>query len=220
MRLRPFLGLLTAGAIVPVAFFGLLVGVVLVDQSRDTLRNGIQQRTQATSTAVDATIEGSIATLQALGAALEVDSADYAPFRNVAARVLATQRNWSNINLALDSGQQVVNLQRPQGAPLHSIASIDDSLEVIRRTRGPVVNDIAFGTATQAWDVAVRVPIIRDDEMKYILTGVVKPDAIVEEVVSALNLLPGWGAYVIDRKGRLIAAIRQVSGEINAQAAE
>ena len=206
VRLRPYLGLLTAGAIAPVAVFGALVAVVLIDQARDTFRDGVQQRTAATITAIDATMEGSIETLQALGAALEVNARDFMEFRTVAERILATQANWSNISLALPSGQQVVNLQRPQGSKLHSIAGVDDSLEIIHRTRQPVVNDIAFGLATQAWDIAVRVPIVRDDEIRYILTGVVRPEAF-RGVLASQQLPAGWRGYVIDRKGRVIAAV-------------
>ena len=207
MRLRPYLGLLVAGAIVPVAFLAVVLSAVLVERARDTFRLGVQERAHAASKAVDDTIEGSIATLQALGAALEVDH-DYAEFREVATRILATQRDWSNINLALPSGQQVVNLQRPQGAKLHSIAGVDDSLEIIHRTHGPVVNDLGFGTATQAWDIAVRVPIVREGEIRYILTGVVRPEAAAG-AVAAQNLPANWTAYVVDRKGRVIGEVRE-----------
>ena len=204
MRLRPFLGLLTAGAIVPLAIFGILLAALLINQSGRTFRDGVQQRTLVASLAIDATMEGTIQTLQALGAALEVDAVGFMAFRTVAQRILATQPNWSNISLALPSGQQVVNLQRPQGSKLHSIAGVDESLDIITATRRPVINDLGFGTATQAWDIAVRVPIIRNDEIRYILTGVVKPEAIGDVIAQQP---PGWKAYVIDRKNKIIAAV-------------
>ena len=190
----------------PLAIFGIVLTLLVVEQTRATFKDGVQQRVAAISVAVDATIDGTIDTLQALGAALEVDASDYLAFRAVAERILRTQPDWSNINLALASGQQVVNLQRPQGSQLHSIAGVDDSIEIINRTRGPVINNLGFGTATKAWDIAVRVPIIRGGEIRYILTGVVKPEAIAQ-AVAAQNIPEGWSAYVIDGNGRVIAAL-------------
>ena len=104
MRLRAFLAWLTAGAMVPLAIFGIVLALLVVAQTRTTFKDGVQQRALAISVAVDATIEGTIDTLQALGAALEVDSRDYLAFRAVAERILKTQPDWSNINLALPSG--------------------------------------------------------------------------------------------------------------------
>ena len=204
VKLRTYLGWLVAGAILPVAVFGVIVGSFILEHDRATFQRAAQERALAITTAVDAEIGGSIATAQALGASLDIQRSDFGAFREVAERILRTQPNWSNINLALPSGQQVVNLQRPPGAPLHSIAGVDGSLERILRDRRPVVNDIAFGTITQKWDIAVRVPVIRDGAIQYILSVIVRPESI-NEILLAQRLPADWVAAVIDRQGRIIA---------------
>ena len=207
MKLRNYLALLALGAILPVAVFGAVVGSFMLEHNRATFQRGAQERALAMMTAVDAQIGGSIATAEALGASLDIATGDFQEFREVAQRILRTQPDWSNINLALPSGQQVANLQRPQGAPLHSIAGVDDSLPKIHATHAPVVNDIAFGKVTQQWDIAVRVPVVREGELKYILSVIVKPESIAN-LLLAQGLPSDWVGVVVDRKGRVIARTR------------
>src|ERR671915_1453236 len=122
MRLRTHLALLTFGTLLPVAVVGAVTAWLFVEYDGRAFRRAAQERTLAISTAIDSEIEGTIATARALGESLDGNAADYAAFRALAQRILATQPHWSNINLALPDGQQVVNLARPPGAPLHSIA--------------------------------------------------------------------------------------------------
>jgi signal transduction histidine kinase/CheY-like chemotaxis protein len=211
MRLRSHFALLTFGTLLPVAIAGTITAWLFVEHDRDAFRRATLERTLALSTAVDAEIDGSIATARALGESLDVNVADFAAFRGLAQRILATQPHWSNINLALPDGQQLVNLARPPGAPLHSIAGVDESVERIQRDRKPVVNDIAYGTATQAWDVAIRVPVIRDGEIRYILSGIVRPESISQLLV-AQRLPPDWVALVVDRKGNIVGRSREGQG--------
>ena len=215
MRLRSHLALLTFGTLLPVALVGAVAAWLFVEHDRDNFRRATLERALALSTAVDAEIDGTIATARALGEALDVNAADYSAFRAVAQRILATQPHWSNINLALPDGQQLVNLARPAGEKLHSFAGVDDSVERIQRERKPVVNDIAFGKATQAWDVAIRVPVMRDGEIKHILSAIVRPESITA-LLEAQRLPPDWGAVVVDRKGNIVGRSPQgklTSGE-------
>ena len=207
MRLRSHLALLTFGTLLPVAVVGASAAWLFVQDNREAFERATLERMLALSTAVDAEVEGTIATARALGESLDVNAADYGAFRAVAQRILATQPHWSNINLALPDGQQVVNLARPSGEKLHSIAGIDGSVERIQRDGRPVVNDIAFGTATKAWDVAVRVPVVRDGEIKYILSAIVQPESI-SALLKAQQLPPEWMAVVVDRKGSVVGRSR------------
>src|SRR5688572_10278062 len=124
MKFRDYLVFLALGAILPLAILGVVSAYTLWEHDRESFREAAQARALAVSTAIDSEIEGHILTAVALGASLNIDSMDYGAFRAVAERILATQPGWSNINLALPSGQQVVNLRRAQGTPLHSIAGV------------------------------------------------------------------------------------------------
>src|SRR5436190_20770905 len=116
MRLRTYLLFLTLATLLPVALFAAVVAYFLVQEERGTFRRGGEARTLAMSTAVDIELNGSIATLQALATLPALDGGDLATFRDRAERILSTQPDWSNISLALPSGQQIMNLQRAPGA--------------------------------------------------------------------------------------------------------
>jgi PAS domain S-box-containing protein len=133
---------------------------------------------------------------------------DLGYFREVAARALQTQSDWTNINLALPSGQQIMNLAVPEGESLPNIGHLDGSFERLLKTRGPVVSDLAVGPALKRWRFAVRAPVLGDGgEVKYVLSAGVNPDALAR-IVKAQDLPPGWVGVVLDRNDRIVARTR------------
>lgn len=204
MSLRAYLLLLAFAALLPLAIFAGVVGVLLVDSQRDTFRRGAEERTLAVLTAVEVELNSSISTAEALAVSPALDQPDFEGFREIAASVLSTQRDWSTINVALPSGQQVMNLSLERGTPLPAIPAGDSSIARAVETQRPALGDMVFGPTTQQWDFAVRVPIVRDGEVKYILSAVVKPSTIYD-VLKAQNLPADWVAVVIDRNHRVVA---------------
>src|SRR5205823_4811319 len=89
------------------------------------------------------------------------------------------------------------------------------SLRIILDTRAPVVNDIVFGPVTQKWDIAVRVPIVVDDAVRYILSVIVKPETL-GELMLAQRFPDDWEGLLLDRTGRVIAR----TGDLTSAAGE
>ncbi|HEX6005909.1 MAG TPA: hypothetical protein VFZ14_18110, partial [Burkholderiales bacterium] len=135
MSLRAYLLLLAFATVLPLAIFAGVVGVLLVDSQRDTFRRGAEERTLAVLTAVEVELNSSMATAEALAVSPTLDAPDFEAFREIAASVLSTQRDWTTINLALPSGQQVMSLSRERGAPLPEIPREDSSIARILATR-------------------------------------------------------------------------------------
>jgi signal transduction histidine kinase len=204
VKLRSYLTVLTLATLVPVAIFALIIGANLVEQERTTFRRGAQEQVRALSTAIDASLNGSITTLEAFSLSPSLDAADLGAFRRAAEILLAGHSEWVNINLALPDGQQVVNLRLPEGAPLPDIGTLDDSLERLLRTGRPVVGDLVIGPATKGWDFAVRVRVIRGGAVKYVLSAVVAPLAL-EQLVKGQDLPRDWIAMILDKHGRVVA---------------
>ncbi len=207
MKLRSYLTLLTLATLVPVAIFAALVGANLIDQERKTFRRGAQEQVRALSTAIDAALRGSITTLTAFSLSPSLDSDDLGYFRRAAEILLAGQSDWVNINLSLPDGQQVVNLKVAEGAPLPNIGTLDDSLERLLRTGAPVVGDLVMGPVTRNWDFAVRVPVIRGGAVKYVLSAVVRSQAL-SQLVKRQDLPAEWIAVIFDRNGRVVTRSR------------
>jgi len=204
VKLRSYLTILTLAALVPVAIFAAIVGANLVDQERKTFRRGAQEQVRALSTAIDAALKGSITTLAAFSLSPSLDAADLGYFRRAAENLLAGQPDWVNINLALPSGRQVVNLKLAEGAELPNINTVDGSLERLLQTRNPVVGELVMGPVTRDWDFAVRVPVIRDGAVKYVLSAVLKPQAL-SQLVQRQDLPDDWIAMILDSRGRVVA---------------
>src|SRR3954471_16523285 len=204
MRLRAYLLFLTLATLLPVALFAAVVAYFLVEEERGTFRRGAEARTLAMSTAVDIELNGSIGTLQALATLPIPDGEDFMAFRDRAERILATQPDWSNINLALPSGQQVMNLARPSGALLPDLAKLDPGWKDAVERRAPFVSDLIVGPITGQWDYAVRVPVIRSGSVRYVLSAVVKPESM-GDLLKAQGVPADWVAVVLDRSGRIVA---------------
>lgn len=204
MTLRSRLVVLTLATLLPVAIFAVALGALLVAGERDTFRNGMEARTLAILSAVDVALKSSISTVEALAVSPTLDEDDLEAFRAIASSVLSTQQDWSTVNLALPSGQQVLNLNRPPYTTLPAIPRDDQSVARVVETRRPSVGDIVMGPTTRRWDFAVRVPIVRKGELKYILSAVVNPDSL-SELLAAQDLPRDWVGVVVDRNNRIVA---------------
>ena len=204
MRLRSYLGFLVAAVILPVAIFGVTVGYILIEHDRETFRRGAEERTLAMITAIDAQLTSSIATLEALSTARALDDGDLATFRDHAERVLVTQSEWININLALPSGQQVMDLRSPQGAVLPDISALDPQWRGALAPGSAFISDLIFRPASGQWDFAARVPVQRGGSVKYVLSALVKPQSI-RELLEQQEIPTGWVAVVLDRSDRIVA---------------
>jgi PAS domain S-box-containing protein len=219
VRLKAYLLFLTLATLLPVAIFASIVGYFLVQEQRETFRRGAEARTLAMSTALDTELNGSIATLQALATLPALDEGDFATFRDRAERILATQPDWSNINVALPSGQQVMNLQRAPGAPLPDIAKFDPNWKLAVERRAPFISDLVVGPITGQWDYAVRVPVIRNDSVRYVLSAVVKPESM-SKLLKAQDVPPDWVAVVLDGSDRIVARTVNPEGSVGQLASQ
>ena len=204
MKLRTQLALLALVALLPVAFLAAVLGGSLIRQERDTFRRGAEDRVHALITAVDSELKGSVDVLRALANVRSLDEQDLPFFRETAAQILAAQANWTTINLARADGQQIVNLRASEGVPLPRLPASEESFARVVSTMNSAVGDLVVGPVTRRWDFAVRVPVVRNGRLDYILSAVVDPDSILT-LVATQGLPADWEGMVIDRNGRIVA---------------
>jgi PAS domain S-box-containing protein len=218
MPLRAYLSMLAVATLLPLALFAVIVGYLLVQQDRETFRQGAEARVLALLTAVDAELKGSIDAIEALSLTASLDDGDLAYFRETARRVLANQPNWININLARPDRQRVLDLLAPPGGRL---APITDDGEIARllRERKPVVSNMAVGPTSRSANFAVRVPVLKDGEVRYVLSAVVKPEAI-GRLLAKQNLPAEWVAVVLDRSDRIVARTVDAEGSLGKLASD
>ncbi len=201
--LRRQLWWLTLGTLLPVIAFAVLGAVLLAYHQRLTFERGARERTLAILTAIDTELKGSITSVSALATTRNLDGDDLSAFHDEAARVLPTQPDWLSLNLARPSRQQVLNAARPFGSelpPIQERASFDHVL----RTGEPAVGDLVTGQVTRQTVFAVRAPVKRDGVIRYVLSAVVKPEAIFN-ILQAQQLPADWVGVVVDRNRRFVA---------------
>ena len=204
MRLRAYLLFLSLLTLLPVVVFAGMVGYFLLHEQRETFRRGAEDRTLAVLTAVDNELAGSVSALTALATLPSLDTGDLADFREQAQRILAAQPDWQNINVALPDGQQVMNLRVPAGAPLPNIGKLDGSFDRLNATGKPVVSDLAVGPVLKRWSFAVRVPVMQQGRIRYVLSAGVTAESI-GRVIRAQGLPSDWVGVVVDGKRRIVA---------------
>jgi signal transduction histidine kinase len=203
MTLRSYLVALTLAALLPVAVFSVLQLLLLVQHERDTFRRGAEDRALAMTVAVDTELYGSISTLEAMAVSPALDESSLVTFRQLSESILHSQADWANINLALPGGKQLMNLMVPVGQPLADIGAIDDSFHRLVGTRAPVVSDLAYGPTTKRWGFAVRAPVMRDGEVRYVISAGLRPEGI-GRILRAQHLPSEWTSMVLDRNARII----------------
>jgi signal transduction histidine kinase len=203
VKLRSNLLALTAATLLPMVAFALIASILFARRERATFERGATQRTLALLTAVDGELKSSVNSLAAIATSRHLDADDLPAFQEDARRVLTSQADWFTLDLALPSGQQVVNGLRPFGASLPMIAD-RESFEQALRTGQPTVGHLVAGPLTNQPQFAVRVPVIRNGVTKYVLSAVIKPGSI-SQLLAAQKLPPDWVGVVLDGKTRVVA---------------
>jgi PAS domain S-box-containing protein len=101
------------------------------------------------------------------------------------------------------TGRQLLNLLRPLGTPLPSMANV----EVFQRTvatRQPAVSDLFMSPTAHSWLVAVNVPVLRDGTLRYVLSAGMNPAGLAALLAPAQLHADAIG-MIVDRQGIVVA---------------
>ena len=215
VSLRKRLYFLVAVGILPLAAMAGVGLYALAQQQRgQTERVGLELA-RALATAVDAELRGLISVLDALATSVALDSADLSTFRERAERVLATQSGWVALMLADPSGKRLFDTRFPPGASLPPLAETKTFGAVVR-TRAPVVGNLARGVGNDLL-FAVRVPVIRNGALRYVLSGLVKPETMLS-VIKRQRAPDDWVISIFDANGLRVARSRAHPQTVGGQA--
>ncbi|HEY2989345.1 MAG TPA: ATP-binding protein [Candidatus Binatia bacterium] len=217
LPLRSHLIGLVLAAIAPLFLFAVFMIYRSAQDERAVFQRGAIERTRAIMTAVDAELKASITTLEALATARELDGDDLRDFYDQAMRVFKSQHDWSTINVADASGQQLMNLLRPFGSDLPKVAE-PDKIATAFKTQTTAIGNLVLGTTTRQLDFAIRVPVVRNGRTKYVLSGVVKP-AVIGALLAKQQIPAGWVLAVLDPNSRIVARTREAERSLGQFAA-
>jgi hypothetical protein len=208
MRLRTALVLLVIATAVPLVAFAVVASAMLVKHQREAYVTAVKDRNRAFMSAVDAELKGTIVALQAMSASGALKEGNLARFYATSQDVLATQPNWLNIALMTPDGQQVLNALAPWGTELNRAAREPASVRKVVTTLRPAVGNLLYGdgTYTSRPGIAVRVPVIRDGKLAYVLSAIIRPESFTP-LIEQQHLPIGWVTGLVDGEGQFIARI-------------
>jgi signal transduction histidine kinase/ActR/RegA family two-component response regulator len=203
--LRQRLFLLAAAGILPLALMSGIGLYALAQQQRVQTERASVELARALASAIDAELRGVRHVLDALATSSALDAGDVSLFYRVAQPVAATREHWRAILLAQPDGKVLVHTGYPQGRSDMAIVE-PESFEQLVQLKGPVVGAMRRG-ARGEYGVPVRVPVIRDGKLRYVLTGVIDPQAFLD-VISRQRVPSEWVVSVFDAKGLRVARSR------------
>ena len=202
--LRQRLFLLAAAGILPLALMSGIGLYVLAQQQRAQAERASLELARALASAVDAELHGVSHVLDALATSSALDTGDPVTFYRVAQPVAAARSHWRAILLTQPDGKVLVHTGYPPGRSDMAIAEPESFEHLVQR--GPVVGALRRG-ARGEYGVPVRVPVIRDGKLRFVITGVIDPEAFLD-VIQRQRVPSEWVVSVFDAKGVRVARSR------------
>ncbi|MDX6748473.1 PAS domain S-box protein [Geminicoccaceae bacterium 1502E] len=205
---RQFL-LLTLAALLPL--LGLVAGLTILSlrQQQASMRIEAVDRAGTMLGSVERDLLAQVELLQVLARtpALDGPTPDLARFRRTVAHFREELPAWANVILAGLDGQQIVNMRHAPGRPLPPVVDPKGFARVLATGR-PVVGDLADPrqhSPSGQPRFSVKVPVLRDGEVRYVLTATVDADVIASSMLQP-GLAPSWRVLLVDAAGRIVAA--------------
>ncbi|MDB5745652.1 MAG: hybrid sensor histidine kinase/response regulator [Massilia sp.] len=202
LSLRRLLILLSAIGLLPLAALGLWsLHTASGYQQREQDRSMIDLA-RALSSAVDAELDGTVATLASLARAPSMGAGDLKAFYGSAREQVAAQPEWLTVILADASGKVLFRTASPLSAPGGPGAD-PESLQQLLAVQKPLVGHVARGPRGRP-AFPVRVPVRDDAGRLYVLTAVVRPDRILG-VLKRQRVPEGSVISISDSLGSIVA---------------
>ncbi|HEX7316835.1 MAG TPA: PAS domain S-box protein [Pyrinomonadaceae bacterium] len=204
LALKWHLVLLVAGALLPLVGFAAVVVYRLAESESAANDRRLLRSAQDLSHAFDRELQATVRILSALAESEQLDGADLRAFHAESKRVLKTQPAWRDLIVLTPDGQQVSNTNMEWGTPLPTVLEAESLRRAVEQKR-PAVGALTDGKLRPGFTFSVRVPVLRGDEVRYVLTAVITPDALAGVVGLRGQPNEEWARAVVDAQGVIVA---------------
>ena len=195
--------ILSLTVLLPQVLLGALIAWRYTSQEKMSLERAATVIVRERVASLDRELEGVVGALQALATSPLIDQNDYRRFRDQAVHLLSFRG--TAVVMRDRAGRHIINTLQPAGAaPLQSTdLDLLANDEVIFRTKAPAISNLYIGAATKLPFVNVGVPVVRDNEVRFVLAMAIDPATLSD---SLLREAPkGWIGVILDRKMLVIA---------------
>jgi len=206
LKLRSHLTLIVFGTLLPVLVLTVVLIVLYHTQMRRATEVSLEDSARALASGVDRELDASIGALQVLAASDTLRVGNLREFDRVARTVLLGQRRWTNLVLYDLTGQQLVSLLVPFGAPLQTTRDVE-LVERVVGARTPAISNLYQGPQSGKLLVRVAVPVQGGGTLRYVLAASIDPASLTELLAQA-SLPAGSLVALIDRNYVIVARSR------------
>lgn len=206
ISLRVYLVILLLCTLTPITIFAAWLMFHFAKAERQGIEAGLNDTIRALATALDRDFQSSIAALNVLASSNLLDSGDFRAFHALAERARATQTGWKTIILHEPSGRPLVLLLTPYGKPIPPLVS-KESFDKVLQTGKPAILGLVKGPVSGSWVFGVRVPVLRQGEVKYVLSAIIEPSRL-GAIMAEQKLPNSWLGVILDHDRHLVARTR------------
>ena len=211
ISLRRLLVLLAAVGLLPLALLGLWSLHAAGQYQQREQERSMLDLARALSSAVDAELDGAVATLAGLARTPALDAGDIPAFYEIARKQATAQPEWLAVILTDSEGNILFRTTSPYGSTGGRIAD-PDSLRQLLAVQKPLVGHVAKGPGGRA-AFPVRVPVRDRAGRLYALNAVIQPDRILR-VIARQQAPAGSVISVLDDHGVLVARSLNQEGTV------
>jgi signal transduction histidine kinase len=167
-------------ALLPVVALALAGLFVLGRQQHVLTQQALVEKARALASAIDLELTSSIEALEILALSENLSSRNLAAFFVQAQSAVKLRSDWDGVILIDPSGNRLLNTRVPYGLPLRGGPAVveSESFAAVLATQRPSIGNTTKGPGGQH-RFPVRVPVIRDGELRFALTAFVKPEAML-----------------------------------------
>ena len=206
--IRAHLLLLVIGTLLPAVVIAAVLVRRVVADNRTAVEQRLLETARAVASVVDAELAGTIRALQGLGESDRLTTGEIPGFHGQAQRLLLTQPTWSAVSLSTPDGQQIVNTATQAVADKLPVVADRGSFERAVATKRPVIGTLQRGQITGQMGFVVRVPVLRDDRVGYVLTAWITAERFADVLRRHAALSDEWVRGVVDANGVIVARSR------------
>jgi signal transduction histidine kinase len=203
--LRTHLLLLVLGTLLPGLLLAAFLARTVVADNRAQVEARLLEMARLGAAQVDAELVGTTRALQGLAESHRLADGDLAGFYTQAMGLLRTQPTWMAVSVAAPNGRQLANTERPFGVEL-PFGTDRESVARVVKTKAPAIGTLRIGGVSGQWGFAVRVPVVRDGEVRYVVSAWITSTQFIALLQRQSSTLPsGWIRGVSDSTNALVA---------------
>jgi len=208
LSLRWYLVLLVAGTLLPVVLFAIAIAYQLSVREQAASERRILLAARNLSQVIERELSSTTRTLQALASSETLSQGDLKAFYYEATRVVKSQPSWVTVILLSPEGQQLANTIQPLGKPLPKAAELESLQRVVKTHQLTIGNLSRSPLKPGMLGVPVRIPVMQNQKLRYVLTGVINQTAIARVVNEQPSIDGEWTRTVVDGQGIVVARTR------------